>query len=234
VYYRMHVRMQKGWIGNPYKLSRATIMAKSDWSQAMIAHLWGDDTDRLKLDPVNCTDAAGSVKCTGYNDFNNMSWIGAKAGATSLFDGSFEEKWICVETRVRLNSEGKSDGVHEYWINDTLEARREGLNFVGKYDDYGINAVFFENHWNSGSPKLQERYFDNIVVSSARIGCREDSGPATAIRGLSVASAILETGGEWGTGKVRSLNGRRLAPMPENGIYPAQRLTAPGYYINRP
>jgi len=157
IYYRMFVRMQKGWVGNPFKLSRATVMAKSDWSQAMIAHLWGDEGERLKLDPVNCTDAAGNVKCSGYNDFNNMSWIGSKAGSTPLFGGNFDEKWMCVETRVRLNGAGNQDGVHEYWINDVLEARRDGLNFVGKYGAYGINAVMFENHWNSGSPQLQER-----------------------------------------------------------------------------
>jgi hypothetical protein len=34
-----------------------------------------------------------------------------------------------------------------------------------------INAVLFENYWNAGSPVTQERYFDNIVISTSRIGC---------------------------------------------------------------
>ena len=34
-----------------------------------------------------------------------------------------------------------------------------------------INAVFFENYWNAGSPLTQERYFDNIIISTSRIGC---------------------------------------------------------------
>lgn len=191
VYYRMFVRLQKGWKGNPFKLSRATVMAKSDWSQAMIAHLWGDDGERLKLDPVSCTDAAGTVKCSGYNDFNYMKWLGSKAGVTPLFNGTFEDKWVCVETRVRLNDAGKANGIHEYWMNDVLEARREGLDFLGGYNAYGINAVFFENHWNSGSPRLQERYFDNIVVSTQRIGCKEDpGGPPTSIPGRSGRSSL--------------------------------------------
>lgn len=184
VYYRMFVRLQKGWKGNPYKLSRATVMAKTDWSQAMIAHLWGDEAERLKLDPVSCTDASGTVKCAGYNDFDNMKWLGAKAGLSPLFNGTYEEKWVCVETHVRLNDAGEANGIHEFWVDDKLEARREGLDFVGSYKAYGINAVFFENHWNSGSPVLQERFFDNIVVSTRKIGCKEEpSAPPAGIPG---------------------------------------------------
>ena len=48
---------------------------------------------------------------------------------------------------------------------------RSGLNWVGSYAAYGINAVFIENYWNAGSPVVQERYLDNFVVSRARIGC---------------------------------------------------------------
>jgi len=40
------------------------------------------------------------------------------------------------------------------------------LNFLGSYADYGVNAVYFENYWNAGSVASQERYFDNIVVST--------------------------------------------------------------------
>jgi hypothetical protein len=181
VYYRMFVRLQAGWKGNPFKLSRATVLAKSDWSQAMIAHLWGDQGSGLQLDPVNCTDGAGAVKCAGYNDFNNMKWIGAKAGPTRVFDGNYDGKWLCVEAHVRLNAAGKADGLHEFWIGDSLEARREGLDFLGRYSAYGINGIFFENYWNTGSPQTQDRFFDNIVVSTRRIGCAEDAGGPAAL-----------------------------------------------------
>ena len=36
-------------------------------------------------------------------------------------------------------------------------------------DDYHT-SIFIENYWNSGSVRLQERYFDNIVVSTEPIG----------------------------------------------------------------
>jgi hypothetical protein len=221
IYYRMFVRMQKGFKGNPFKLSRATVMAKADWSQAMIAHVWGEDAgDKLQLDPARCTDLLGLVKCTGYNDFSNIQWIGAKAGATHLFDGTHNDAWICVETHVKLNDAGASNGLQELWLNDTLDAKRDGLNFLGSYSAYGINSVFFENHWNTGSPQVQERYFDNIVVSTKRIGCAENSStgmsaPADGNRISTVPSIGLPTGtaaglviraqgGEW------LLNGRKV------------------------
>ena len=36
---------------------------------------------------------------------------------------------------------------------------------------YGINAVFFENYCNNGSPVTQTHYFDNLVISTKPIGC---------------------------------------------------------------
>ncbi|MHC4396575.1 MAG: hypothetical protein ACYS1A_13060 [Planctomycetota bacterium] len=171
VYYRMYLKMQPGWVGSPGKLSRATCFSSSgDWSQAMIAHLWSSG-DYLLVDPVRCVDPVTSlVKCVGYNDFGNMDWIGNQAGVTPIFDSLHDGIWYCVEARVKLNDPGTGNGIQDFWIDGNLEARRAGLNFVASYTDYAINAVLFENYWNSGSPQLQERYFDNIVVSTQPIG----------------------------------------------------------------
>ncbi|HEX5436668.1 MAG TPA: hypothetical protein VFW98_05895, partial [Gemmatimonadaceae bacterium] len=66
---------------------------------------------------------------------------------------------------------GQSNGSFELWIDGALEAQETTLNWLGSYSDYGINAVFFENYWNKGSPVAQDRYFDDLVVSTKRIGC---------------------------------------------------------------
>ncbi len=172
VYYRMYLRHQPGWQGDPAKLSRATLFASStDWSQAMVAHLWSDGEGDLLIDPASCV-TGDQVVCQGYNDFDHLQWLGSRAGSSPIFSTEDSGNWHCVEAHVRLNGPGAVDGVQEFWIDDQLEARRDSLDFVGSYTEYGINAVFFENHWNTGSPVEQERYFDNIVVSTARIGCR--------------------------------------------------------------
>ena len=171
IYYRMYLKMQAGWQGDPNKLSRATIITAGDWSQAMIAHLWSDARYHLLIDPASCVDASGNVICVGYNDFAHIRWLGSQSGATPIFDSQHADRWYCIEAHVRLNNPGQSNGIQEFWIDGQLEARRTGLNFVGTYTAYGINAIFFENYWNAGSPKQQERYFDNIVVSTQPIGC---------------------------------------------------------------
>ena len=45
------------------------------------------------------------------------------------------------------------------------------IRIITQYQEYGLNAVFLENWWNAGSPVAQERYLDNFVISTERIGC---------------------------------------------------------------
>jgi hypothetical protein len=172
LYYRMYLRMEPGWQGNPCKLSRATCFTSAaDWRQAMIAHLWSDDSARLLIDPARCVDDQGNVVCTTYNDFAHLKWIGAKSGKTPLFSSNNSGRWFCIEHHIKLNDPGQSNGIQEFWIDGNLEARDENLNYAGSYAAYGINAVFIENYWNGGSPRKQERYIDNFVVSTKPIGC---------------------------------------------------------------
>src|SRR2546427_310892 len=145
----------------------------------MMAHVWGDPpgSGELSLDPASGTDAAGNLLTTKYNDFANMRWLGAQSGVTPLFDASHVGQWYCVEAHAQLNDAALSNGVFEFWINGNLEARETGLNWLGSFSAYGINALFFENYWNTGSPVAQERYFDNIVISTQPIGCVGSGSP---------------------------------------------------------
>lgn len=174
VYWRVWIRMQPGWRnGGDSKLSRATVLAGANWSQAAIGHVWtgGEGNERLAIDPASGTDNAGAVRTRKYNDFPNLRWLGYATGATPVFAASRTGRWQCIESRMRLNDPGQANGVNELWIDGVLEARRTGLNWVGAYDNFAINAVFLENYWNDGSPADQERHFDNFVVSTRRIGC---------------------------------------------------------------
>lgn len=178
IYWRMWLRRAPDWVGGGgAKLSRATVMASEGWAQGMIAHLWsgGANDDYLLIDPASGITAEGELVSTRYNDFANLRWLGNQAGRTALFSEEAAGEWFCIEAHVKLNTPGESDGVFEYWIDERLQVRRRNLNWHGDWnldpEAYKINAVFFENYWNAGSPKLQERYFDNIVISEERIGC---------------------------------------------------------------
>jgi hypothetical protein len=177
IYWRMWVKTGVGWSGSPFKLSRATALVGSNWAQSFIAHVWTDGGDALVLDPASGTTASGQLVTTTYNDFPNLRWLGVTRGTTPLFASSNSDSWYCVEAHVKLNDPGASDGEFELWIDDALEARKTAINWVGDYQDFGINTVFVENYWNGGAPGNRTRYLDNLVISTSRIGCDSSSTP---------------------------------------------------------
>ena len=176
IYWRIDIKRQEGWVGGGAdKLSRATVLTGPGWRQGMIAHIWSHD-NFLVLDPASGIDKTGRQTSTRYNDFGNLRWLGNKKGATDLFSDANANKWYCIVAHAKLNTPGVSDGVFEFWIDDQLQAGSYDLNWHGNWnataENYMINAVFFENYWNDGSPQLQERYFDNILISSEPIQCK--------------------------------------------------------------
>ncbi len=185
IYWRMYLRTGPGWSGAPYKLSRATALVDGNWSQSFIAHVWTDGADTLAIDPASGVTAAGQLATTAYNDFDNLRWLGVRQGATPVFASSRADQWQCIEAHVKLDRSGASDGEFDLWIDGNLDAQISGLNWLGAYADYGINAVFVENHWNDGAPGSRVRYLDNLVISTSRIGCGGNAG------GLPVAPILL-------------------------------------------
>jgi hypothetical protein len=169
IYWRVYVKHETGWEGNPAKLARATCLAGGDWSQGMIAHVWGGKGAVLCIDPA--TGIRDNVKITTrYNDFDHLKWLGLRNGQTPIFSTAESGRWVCVESHVKLNTSGQSDGQFELWVDGRLEASRTNLNWQGTWNDYAINAVFLENYWNEGSVKQQARWFDNFVISQRPIG----------------------------------------------------------------
>lgn len=179
IYWRMDVKSQPGWTGGgPAKLSRALVLANSNWAEGMMAHLWsaGKDNAFLALDPASGIGLDGVLKSTKYNDFANLRWLGLKVGTLDMFSTENSGRWFCVVGHVKLNTPGLSDGIFEFWINDTLQASSKNLNWHSTWNtdpkNLHINAIFFENYWNDGSPVEQERYFDNLVISTKPVGCQ--------------------------------------------------------------
>ncbi|MEZ4220643.1 MAG: hypothetical protein R3B13_06900 [Polyangiaceae bacterium] len=170
VWWRLRVKHEQGWpdVG-PAKLMRATSFAKSNWGQAMIAHLWSSGVQLLG-DPASCV-SGGSVACNQYNDFANLQWLGQMKGTTPLFSSALSGQWHCVEGHVKLNAPGQKDGQFEFWIDGNLENSRKDLDWRGTYSDYGVNLISVENYWNSGAVQDLKRWFDDIAIAQLRIGC---------------------------------------------------------------
>ncbi len=172
IYWRIYVKHEYGWNGSPAKMSRATSIVSDTWKQAMIAHVWNGGGPVLTLDPARGVyDQTDSIITTKYNDFDNLVWLGNSP--TSQFPLTSTEEsgyWVLVESRVKLNTPGKNDGINQLWIDGRLEVERKDLNFRGNYTKHGINAVFLESYWNKGSLKKQGRWYDNFVIATVPIG----------------------------------------------------------------
>lgn len=170
IYWRHYVKHQKGWTGAPAKMSRATGLTSGSWTQAFILHVWGGSGTTLTLDPARGVRDS-RVVTTQYNDFPNLKWLGAAPSGTFPIHATEESgRWICVEARLKLNTPGKQDGIATLWVDGVLDAERTGMDFRNAYARHGINAVFLESYWNSGSPVDQYRWYDDFVVSTKPIG----------------------------------------------------------------
>ncbi|HVP29660.1 MAG TPA: hypothetical protein VMW35_10930 [Myxococcota bacterium] len=191
IYWREYVRTQAGWTGSPAKLSRVYIIAGPNWAQAMIGHLWNSPgSPNLYAEPASGIGTNNQLITTTYNDFANLRWLGGNnridpgwtgsgEGTTPVYATASSDRWFCVEAHTKLNTPGQHDGLIEFWVDDHHEAKIDGLNLVGTWQGYGINAVSLENYWNGGAPGVRERYRDNLIVSTQRIGCIGDRNPVT-------------------------------------------------------
>ena len=135
----------------------------------MIAHVWSSG-ESLTLDPATGI-RGGQIVTKRYNDFKNLKWLGNKPASKFKIHSTKESgRWVCVESRARLNSPGKKDGLNQLWLDGRLESERRNLNWRGTYTKHGINAVFLEAYWNKGSPVDQSRWLDHFVISTKPIG----------------------------------------------------------------
>ncbi len=174
LWWRAWVHYGPEWTGGGgVKLMRMFNFASAgSWAQGMIAHVWsgGPGDQHLVLDPASGYSASGRLVSTKYNDFANLRWLGS-VRTSPVFAPGVEGRWLCIETHVRLNTPGQANGVFETWIDGRREAGRADLDWGGPWDQYGLNALYLENYWNDGAPGTQTRTFDNLVVSTAPIGC---------------------------------------------------------------
>ncbi|MDP2644063.1 MAG: hypothetical protein Q8P24_03930 [Desulfobacterales bacterium] len=170
IYWRVYVKHPFGWTGGgPDKLSRAISFHASDWSQAIIAHVWTVG-EALTLDPVSGISGSNAVT-KGYNNFDNFKWLGNRPVSEFKISSAKEAGWwVSVESRAKLNTPGKKDGINQLWIDGRLATERRNLDWRGSYTAHGINAVFLETWWNNGSPVNQRRWYDEFVISTKPIG----------------------------------------------------------------
>ncbi len=82
-------------------------------------------------------------------------------------------RWFCLEMTMRANTPGESDGSMAYWIDGELAHQVDGMLFRTS-PTLALNRVRLQHYiTESDAEGFSNRvWFDDVVVSTERIGCR--------------------------------------------------------------
>jgi len=81
-------------------------------------------------------------------------------------------RWFCLEMTMRANTVGESDGSMAYWIDDELAHQVDGMLFRTS-ETLALNRVRLQHYITEGDADgfSNRVWFDDVVVSTERIGC---------------------------------------------------------------
>lgn len=208
VYLRWYHRFAPGWPASyPPKMARVrSHYVSCDWCFAWAEHFWITEGGVAHSDPVSQIPYPD-----GGSYVDSARWLGIEESALdfSRRDG----EWVALEMRVRLNTPGQDDGRVTFWADDELVLDRSGLNVRGSYEGTGINVAMIDTYWNGGSPEDSlERWYDNVVVATERIGCARFSVSKEALAGQRAWSVEVARAGStepvWSSGEVEDASTR--------------------------
>jgi len=102
-----------------------------------------------------------------------------------------DDAWHCHELRIKLNSDGVSDGMLQYWLDGELVATYSNLSFSDSVTGLGIHRFGVGISNVSDPPWLNDEWlaiaFDDVVISTDYIDPDGSiGGPPARPGGLSV------------------------------------------------
>jgi len=149
IYMRWYHKYEGGFEGIPPKMARITSIGPG-WDKRFGVYYWQELYNNEYLIVADVSTYTG--------------WIPIIRTDFSYSDPENIGRWTCHEMRVKQGS----NGGYTYWVDDEMIAERNGVNLNGPYN---FNNAMLDTYWNGGSPKAQNRYYDNFVISTERIGC---------------------------------------------------------------
>lgn len=225
VWARFYHRFDTAFVGVPPKMARMGSFATSDWTLAMMAHYWwgtrGNGRGRVVADVASNIAANGNQPVEqGYNNFTR--WLPAAGGAFNVDTVPNKERWVCYEMRVKLNDPSISNASYDYWADGRQVISLRDRNIVAGYAARGINAFQLDTYWNEGSPRVQERFYDHLVVATRPIG-PAPSPRAPLVRKTPYRSLDGTTQSSWHLEITESRDG---VPLDTNHIWRSHAITS--------
>jgi hypothetical protein len=168
IFYRWYHKFSEGYINFPPKMARAGYRMRSgSWQPTFMVHSWiAENNPTLNVLAKNSTQ--GPWLPVANSDFNLSQSTG---------------KWNSYEVEIKLNTPGEADGIYRLWINYTLSIERTNVDLRGNTSDK-INEVMLDTYWNGGATANLERFYDNFVISTQKIGPVKVPRPPTDVNML--------------------------------------------------
>jgi len=89
-------------------------------------------------------------------------------------------RWVCLELMARFNTPGEADGEMAFWVDDQPAHRQTGMHWRD-VAALQLNQAWLQHYIAAGDTQVSNRiWFDDVVVSTERIGCGPRRPDATA------------------------------------------------------
>jgi MYXO-CTERM domain-containing protein len=85
------------------------------------------------------------------------------------------EEWTCIEMMMELNTPGNADGSMAFWVDDLLAHEVTGMHWRD-VPELQLNRAMLE-HYIESADNPNPIWFDDVVVSTERIGCTSVAEP---------------------------------------------------------
>ncbi|MEO1480770.1 MAG: hypothetical protein AAFU77_01605 [Myxococcota bacterium] len=164
IYVRWYHKFEDGFQGVPPKMARLRSLGPG-FEKRFTVHYWIDSNSDNR-------EIVADVQVPFSTQASRNGWWPIQRSDFHYADPANVGRWVCHEMYVKNNTPGMTDGVVRFWADGQLLIERTEADLRGA-TQFNFNEAVLDGYWNGGAPAAQSRYFDDFVLSTARIGCEE-------------------------------------------------------------
>ncbi len=142
----------------PPKMARLKCFTPGDWSGMYTVLFW-----------ISGEDGHISIERRTKVPAAHREWQPNFATNFRFSDPVNVGRWIHFELRVSLGEGTRNDRV-QAWADGLLICDIAGDDLAAGYRQFTPNGMSLDCYWNSGSPVEQNRYYDDYMLGTERIG----------------------------------------------------------------
>ena len=114
---------------------------------------------------------------SNYHEYSTLKVPEVRVACDKVHYG----EWHFVEVELKLNSVGKNDGLVRLWLDGNLELERTALTFRIDNKPFGWIEIGRQIDRNDGLEHYEDRYWDDITISSTYVGGGERSSTNVSV-----------------------------------------------------